>query len=150
MLLTVSQSMIMPHHHQPSKESITSSNTYLDTHTAPICTPMALMALPPMTSINRLPQATYTPKRYPMDLLILQMVEKATPPMKNAPSPASSSVFLALMFIGQPKPNQLCSPLHILWIPHLLSCHQNGPISPTHTKKTWIPRLLCSNFCLWV
>ena len=101
----VSQSIPLPHQHQPSKISRTSSATWSGVLVVPSCIPMDFIALLPMTSVKRFTQATSTPKRYPTAMFILHMVEKSVPPMTNVPSPTPSSVFLALSFVGQPKTN---------------------------------------------
>ena len=54
------------------------------------------MALPSMTFINRFPQATSTPKIYPMTSFLLHMMEKAMSPTKNVLYPASSSAFFGI------------------------------------------------------
>ena len=54
---------------------------------------------------------TFTPKIYPMALYLLQMMEKFVPPMTNTPYILSSSIFLALPFIGKPKPDQHLQPI---------------------------------------
>ena len=84
MLPTVFQAIMITHKHQPSNISSTSSSTWMAAHTFLSCIPLALVSIPPMTSINIFPQATSTPKRYPMALLLLQIVYKVVPPMTNA------------------------------------------------------------------
>ena len=39
----------------------------------------------------------------------------------------------------------ICSLFHRLRSPQLLPSHQNGPTSPTHPLKPWLPSLWCSN-----
>ena len=80
-------------------------------HTKPSDIPLHLIALPPMNYIKRYPQANSTPKGYPKTSFILQMMDIAMPPMTNAPSPASSYIFLAFPFIGQKKLNQPMQPI---------------------------------------
>ena len=97
----------------------------MDYHTTPSFIMISFMSLPPMTSIKRFPQATPTTKRYPMAFFILQLVEKAVTPMRNAQYPALSYVFLALLFINHSKPNQ---PL------------QHIPHTPKFSPSIWPPK----------
>ena len=110
-LTTVSQVILLHHKHHNSKESSASSATCMDSHIFPSCIPLEFMTLPPMTSIQSFPQATSTPKRYPMTLLLLQMLEKAVPPITKDTHPASNFLLLVLEVIGQPKPNHPLQPI---------------------------------------
>ena len=85
--------------------------TQLSNHIIPSCISLVLMVLPPITPIKGFPMATFILKIYPTSFSILQMEEKATPPMINAPYSASSSVFFVLLFNGNTKTNQYFQPI---------------------------------------
>ena len=84
----------------------TSSANWTASLTVPLCIFLDLTELQNMTSIKRFPQATSTPKIYPMALLIFHIVENSVLLMTNASYRNSSSVFSELQSIGDPKPNQ--------------------------------------------
>ena len=104
---TVYIDMLKPHLHQRSKVPNKSSYTFTDSLTVPSCIHIDLNTLQPMNYFKRCPQATSTPIINQIYSLILQMVEKTTPPTTNAQLPASSYIFLAFMSVGQPKPNHI-------------------------------------------
>ena len=61
-----------------------------------------------------------------MAYFISQMEEKAVPKMTNTPYLEPSSIFLALMFTGQEKPNQ-----------HLQSIPQTQKFAPYTYPQKW-------------
>ena len=103
--------MLLYNQHQTSKVSRSLYATCLFAHSFPSGIPTQFMALSPMTSVKRFPQANYAPKRYPTASFILHMVEKAMPPMTNNPYPASSFVFFGVA-VHLPAKTQPSSAAH--------------------------------------
>ena len=93
------------------------------------------MSLKPMNHAKNLPQVTSTNRIYQLASFILQMAEKAVNTTAKMQLTASSSVFLALTSIGQPKPNQPLEPIQQTPRSTPLIGHQIGPMYQTHYKN---------------
>ena len=94
----------------------------MDAPTTQSCTLLDLMAHIPMNSGKKYTHATSNLNIYPILLFILQTEEKATPPMKNAPSPVLSCASLVLWSTGQKYSARLFSIPNWIRVAHILPC----------------------------